>query len=201
VRSLWVVSLPALPITRAGIQALLVSAIQLNLIVSAVIPIAPIAAILTIVAILAVVIDAIITVLVLIASPITLVVTLAIIAMPASPRLPIPVITITVAITVLLTTLIIAIIIAILRLSDTAGRGKYPKNKCERQKSPAYPFSIIFHSCKSPLRVEGGKLYASEVIMRDRLICGLKLADRIRSRSHIVHRYPQMKHALVKSDE
>jgi hypothetical protein len=42
------------------------------------------------------------------------------------------------------TTWIIAVIIAILRLSGVTRRS-YPKNKCERQKSPANPFTKFFH--------------------------------------------------------
>jgi hypothetical protein len=153
---------------------LLVSAIQLNLIVPAVIPIAAIAAILIIVTVNAIVtVDAIIAVPVPMASPITLVVTMAIIAMPTSSRVPVPVPAIAVLVTTVIIAIIIAIIIATLRRSGTACRSNYPKNKCERQKSPANPSSKFFHICRSLLSGEDGNLHASKAIIRDRLICRL----------------------------
>jgi hypothetical protein len=157
---LWVVILTALSITRTGVQALLVSAIHFILIVSTVVAVAPIATILAVVTVdlTIVAIDlAIVPIPIPVASPITLVVTGAIVSVSVSTSAPVPVL----VISILIATLIIAV--AILRLNDTVCRSKYSNNKCERQKSPANPFSKFFHIRhirKSPLAEDYGNHHA-----------------------------------------
>jgi hypothetical protein len=151
-RSLRIVILSALTITRARVQALLVATVDFILIISTVIAVAAISAIPSVVVDLTVVaVDLTIAAVHLIIIPTAVLIVRAIVA--ASMPVPIPVLI------VALTTLIIAV--AILGLSGAGGRSKYSQNKCERQKSPANPFSKFFHVRKSPLPGDTiGKLYA-----------------------------------------
>ena len=141
-RALGVVTLVALAIARTGLQALLVSAIQFNLIL-AIIAVAVIATIASIVVNAIVTVDAVIPV--LLASPITIAVRAALLATTLF-HLPLAFFALTFPIVAIIVAIIIPII-AILRLSGSAGRCDDAKNKCERQKSPANPFTKIFHVC------------------------------------------------------
>jgi hypothetical protein len=148
-RSLGIVILSALTITRARVQALLIPTVDFILIISTVVAVATVSAILTVVVDLTVVaVDLTIVAVDLIIIP-------AVVGAIVAASMPVPIPVLTVA----LTTLIIAV--AILGLSGAGCRSKYSKDKCERQKSPANPFSKFFHVRKSPLPGETiGKLYA-----------------------------------------
>jgi hypothetical protein len=140
-RTLRVVALPTLSITGAGVQASLVTLVQLNLIpvvVLITVAIAPVAAI-TIVARSTVSPIAV-------ASPLP--VSSFIISIPMLLPLFVPFI-ITVALT-----LVPPIIIPILRLSGNTCHGGYAKNKSERQNKPAYFSAKIFHICRISLSGE-----------------------------------------------
>lgn len=149
-RSLWVVILSALTITGAGVQTLLIPAIEFDLIVATVVAIATVAATIVSVDVVIAVVSItspVIAVPFLITSPVTLVVVASITTGLFPASFPFPLFILAIAIVVPVITLIIAIIVALVAILGLSGaaNGGYSQNKCERQKSPANPFSIIFH--------------------------------------------------------